>query len=88
MTIRELKKLMIDNFVYSRKHNQIIRVWAVHPGYIQCYVNGILTEASNDDVDPITQLYGEKIAAAMYNHILKLTGNEKFSCDNSRREKF
>lgn len=53
MTILELKKLMIDDFVYSRKHNQIVRVWAVHPGYIQCYVNGILTEVGNDDVEPI-----------------------------------
>ena len=44
---------MIDDFVYSLKHNQIVRVWAVHPGYIQCYVNGILTEVSNDDVGPI-----------------------------------
>ena len=53
MTIQELKKLMIDDFVFSRKHNQIVRVWAVHPGYIQCYVNGILTEVGNDDVEPI-----------------------------------
>lgn len=53
MTILELKKLMIDDFVYSKKHNQIVRVWAVHPGYIQCYVNGILTEVGNDDVEPI-----------------------------------
>lgn len=53
MTIQELKKLMIDDFVFSRKHNQIVRVWAVHPGYIQCYINGILTEVGNDDVEPI-----------------------------------
>lgn len=53
MTIQELKKLMIDDFVFSRKHNQTVRVWAVHPGYIQCYVNGILTEVGNDDVEPI-----------------------------------
>ena len=53
MTILELKKLMIDDFVYSRKHHQIVRVWAVGPGYIQCYVGGLLTEIGNDDVDPI-----------------------------------
>ncbi len=53
MTIRELKKLMIDDFVYSKKHHQIVRVWAVHPGYIQCSVGGLLTEINNEDVDPI-----------------------------------
>lgn len=53
MTILELKKLMIDDFVYSKKHHQKVRVWAVGPGYIQCYVGGLLTEIVNDDVDPI-----------------------------------
>ena len=53
MTIRDLKKLMIDDFVYSRKHHQIIRICAVHPGYIQCYVSGCLTEISNEDIEAI-----------------------------------
>jgi len=53
MTIHELKNLMIDDFVYSRKHNQIVRVWAVHPDYIQCYVGGLLTEIGNEYIDPI-----------------------------------
>ena len=53
MTILELKKLMIDDFVYSKKHHQIVRVWAVGPGYIQCYVGGLLAEIGNEDIDPI-----------------------------------
>lgn len=53
MTILKLKKLIIDDFVYSKKHHQIVRVWAVGPGYIQSYVGGLLTEIGNDDVDPI-----------------------------------
>ena len=53
MTILELKKLMIDDFVYSKKHHQIVRVWAVGPGYIQCYVGGLLTEISNENIEPI-----------------------------------
>lgn len=53
MTILELKKLMIDDFVYSKKHHQIIRVWVVGPGYIQCYVGGLLTESGNENIEPI-----------------------------------
>ncbi len=53
MTILELKKLMIDDFVYSKKHHQIVRVWAVGPGYIQCYVGGLLTEIGNENIEPI-----------------------------------
>lgn len=53
MTILELKKMMIDDFVYSKKHHQIVRVWAVGPGYIQCYVGGLLTEIGNENIEPI-----------------------------------
>ena len=53
MTILELKKLMIDDFVYSKKHHQIVRVWSVGPGYIQCYVGRLLTEIGNENIDPI-----------------------------------
>ena len=53
MTILELKKLMIDDFVYSKKHHQIVRVWAVGPGYIQSYVGGLLTEIGNENIEPI-----------------------------------
>ena len=53
MTILELKKLMIDDFVYSKKHHQIVRVWAVGLGYIQCYVGGLLTEIGNENIEPV-----------------------------------
>lgn len=53
MTIRELKKLMIDDFVYSRKYNQVVRIWAVGPMYVQYYANGTLCQSDEEDIKPV-----------------------------------
>ena len=53
MTIRELKKLMIDDFVYSRKYNRIVRIWAVGPMYVQYYTGGVLCQSDNEDIEPV-----------------------------------
>lgn len=53
MTILELKKLMIDDFVYSRKYNQVVRIWAVGPMYVQYYANGALCQSSEEDIEPV-----------------------------------
>ena len=53
MTTMELKRLMVDDFVYSRKHHRIVRVWAVGPMYVQYYVNGTLSESNEEDIEPI-----------------------------------
>lgn len=53
MTILELKKLMIDDFVYSRKYNQVVRIWAVGPMYVQYYANGTLCQSSEEDIEPV-----------------------------------
>lgn len=53
MTIQELKKLMIDDFVYSRKYNQVVRIWAVGPMYVQYYANGALCQSSEEDIEPV-----------------------------------
>lgn len=53
MTILELKKLMIDDFVYSKKHHQIVRVWAVGPMYVQYYANGTLFQSGEEDIEPV-----------------------------------
>ena len=53
MTIRELKKLMIDDFVYSRKYNQVVRIWAVGPMYVQYYANGTLCQSDEEDIEPV-----------------------------------
>ena len=53
MTILELKKLMIDDFVYSRKYNQVVRIWAVGPMYVQYYANCVLCQSSEEDIEPV-----------------------------------
>ena len=53
MTILELKKLMIDDFVYSRKYNQVVRIWAVGPMYVQYYANGTLCQSGEEDIEPV-----------------------------------
>ena len=53
MTILELKKLMIDDFVYSKKYNQVVRIWAVGPMYVQYYANGTLCQSGEEDIEPV-----------------------------------
>ena len=53
MTVLELKKLMIDDFVYSRKYNQVVRIWAVGPMYVQYYANGTLCQSGEEDIKPV-----------------------------------
>lgn len=53
MTVMELKRLMVDDFVYSKKHHQIVRVCNVGSMYVQYYVNGVLFESDDEDIEPI-----------------------------------
>ena len=53
MTVLELKKLMIDDFVYSKKYNQVVRIWAVGPMYVQYYANGTLCQSGEEDIEPV-----------------------------------